>query len=167
MPARSPLRGLTPRKGRHQHTRNAESGPGHAKRPQRKALVRWRDDRTDPSSANAQPTRTRMRLRPRLLVQAYRPRACREVVVPGPLRRSPSQESRPRRMEANSWPRSGRGVETATARGMSPSATASALAGARGALLPDAGGRASSAERPDRRQVVSPGDARVRLPRAC
>jgi hypothetical protein len=112
----------------------------------RKALVRWRGDRTDPSTANAQPARSRMRLRPRLLVQAYRARPCREVVVPRPLLRSPAQEPRSRRM--------------------SPSAKASARADGRGALLPGAGGRASSAERPDRRQVVSPDDARVRRPRA-
>ena len=97
-----------------------------------------------------------MRLRPRLLVQAYRARPRCEVVVSRPLLRSPAQESRARRMEANSCPRGARGVETATARGMSPSAKASARAGGRGALLPGVGGRASSAERPDRRQVVLP-----------
>src|SRR6476469_4711529 len=150
MPARSPLRGPTPTR----HTPRA-----------RKALVGWRDDRTDTSTANAQPTRTRMRLRPRLLVQAYGARPCCEVVVPRPLLRSPAQESRPRRMEASSWTRGARGVETATARGVSRSVKASARGGGRGALLPGAGGRASSAERPDRRQAVLPGDARVRLPR--
>jgi hypothetical protein len=132
----------------------------------RRALVRCVDDRPDPSTANAQPARTRVRLRPRLLVQTHSARPGREVVVSRPLLRSSARESRPRRMEANQWPRGARGVETATARGVNPSAKASDRACGRGASLPGAGGRASSAERPDRRRVVSPGDARVRLPRA-
>jgi hypothetical protein len=164
-PESEPIRRTARQANDRGHQRACTGWARHTPRA-RKALERWHDDRTDPSTADAQPTRTRMRLRPRLLVQAYRSGACREVVAPRPLLRSPSQESRPRRMEANSWPRGSRRVETATARGMSPSVRASALAGGRGALLPGAGGRASSAALRDRRPAVWPGGVRVLLPPA-
>ena len=65
----------------------------------RKPVGRWRDDRTDPPTADPQPQRARVRLRPRLLVQTYCARPRGQVVVPRALLRPPPQESRPRALE--------------------------------------------------------------------
>ena len=84
--------------------------------PASRSRIRFTADESQPRRPHPQSARVRVRVRPRLLVSSHGSRACGQMVVPGPLLRSASQEPCTRGVEAKSAAgRAGR-VEAASAR---------------------------------------------------